>query len=41
MGQGMKHSGINKFLSLDNIAIEGQNISYCVFGKGDIDLVIE
>lgn len=32
---------MKKGLSLDNIEIEGQNISYCIFGKGDIDLVIE
>ena len=32
---------MKKSLSLDNIEIEGQNISYCIFGKGDIDLVIE
>ena len=32
---------MKKSLSLDNIEIDGQNISYCIFGRGDIDLVIE
>jgi hypothetical protein len=34
-------SKMKKSLSLDNKSIDGQNISYCIFGKGDIDLVIE
>jgi pimeloyl-ACP methyl ester carboxylesterase len=32
---------MNKTLSLVRKEIEGQNISYCIFGGGDIDLVIE
>ena len=32
---------MKKSLSLDRIEIEGQSISYCIFGRGDIDLVIE
>ena len=32
---------MKKSLSLDSKMIEGQNISYCIFGEGDIDLVIE
>ena len=32
---------MNKTLSLESKEIEGQNISYCIFGGGDIDLVIE
>ena len=30
-----------KSLLLDRKEIEGQNIFYCIFGKGNIDLVIE
>ena len=32
---------MKKSLLLDSKEIEGQNISYCIFGEGDIDLVIE
>ena len=32
---------MKKPLSLDSKMIESQNISYCIFGEGDIDLVIE
>ena len=32
---------MKKSLLLDSKEIAGQNISYCIFGKGDIDLVIE
>ena len=32
---------MNKCLSLNSIETEGQTISYCIFGGGDIDLVIE
>ncbi|RKM61852.1 alpha/beta hydrolase [Butyrivibrio sp. CB08] len=37
----MEISKMKKFLTLDSKAIEGQNISYSIFGEGDIDLVIE
>ena len=32
---------MKKSLLLDSKEIEGQNISYRIFGEGDIDLVIE
>ncbi|WP_026527527.1 alpha/beta hydrolase [Butyrivibrio sp. VCD2006] len=32
---------MKKSLSMASKVIEGQNISYCIFGEGDIDLVIE
>lgn len=37
----MTYCKMKKSLLLDIKRIEGQNISYCIFGEGDIDLVIE
>lgn len=37
----MQYFKMKKSLLLDRKEIEGQNISYCIFGEGDIDLVIE
>lgn len=37
----MQYFKMKKSLLLDSKEIEGQYISYCIFGEGDIDLVIE
>ena len=37
----MQDFKMKKSLLLDSKEIEEQNISYCILGEGDIDLVIE